>query len=172
MPEVRESRDSDRLAIERLYPAAFPEEDLVPLVQRLLANPAVALSLVATTGEQVVGHAMLTTCGLSGSSLRVALLGPVAVAPAAQRRGIGSALIENGLERIEDAGIDVVCVLGDPAYYDRFGFKPRCRISPPYDLPVDWQDAWQCRALGDHGVPDNAALSVPPPWDDATLWRP
>lgn len=172
MPDVRESRNSDRPAIEQLYPAAFPEEDLVPLVQRLLADPAIALSLVATSGDQVVGHAMLTTCRLSGSSRRAALLGPVAVAPAAQRQGIGSALIESGLERIEDAGIDVVCVLGDPAYYGRFGFEPGCRISPPYDLPAGWHDAWQCRALTDHGVPDSAALSVPPPWDDAALWRP
>jgi putative acetyltransferase len=172
MCDIRESREGDRTAIEQLYPAAFPTEDLIPLVRRLLADPGITLSLVATGDEQVIGHAILTRCALSDSSRRAALLGPVAVAPAAQRQGVGSALIEAGLRRLKDAGVGVVCVLGDPGYYGRFGFNPGCRISPPYDLPADWHDAWQCLALDHHGLPANAALLIPPPWDDAALWGP
>ena len=170
--EIRESTGSDIAELELLYPAAFPEEALLPLVRSLLADPATALSLVATIDGTIVGHAMLTRCRLTGSPLGAALLGPVAVAPGAQRHGIGSLLIETGLQRLRDARAEIVLVLGDPAYYQRFGFAPESRVSPPFRLPAEWADAWQCLALGERGPQEKVVLVVPPQWEDPALWGP
>jgi putative acetyltransferase len=115
--EIRRSRAEDLPAIEKLYPAAFPEEDLLPLVRQLLTEDAGILSLVAEAGGLTVGHILFTLCGISGSEARAALLAPLAVAPEWQRKGIGSALIRDGLTRLERDGVAHVYVLGDPAYY-------------------------------------------------------
>ena len=130
------------------------------------------MSLVATIDDRIVGHALLTACGLTGSSRQAALLGPVGVAPEVQGQGIGSLLIETGLQRMREAGADVALVLGDPAYYHRFGFTPSSRVRPPYELPPEWQDAWQILPLREGGLPESAALSVPRQWNDPALWLP
>jgi putative acetyltransferase len=103
--EIRRSRAEDLPAIEKLYPAAFPEEDLLPLVRQLLTEDAGILSLVAEAGGLTVGHILFTLCGISGSEARAALLAPLAVAPEWQRKGIGSALIRDGLTRLERDGV-------------------------------------------------------------------
>ena len=127
--EIRESVAGDRAAIEALYPQAFPDEDLVPLVRALLAEGPAVLSLVAATGSGVAGHVLFTRCGLAGGTGAAALLAPLCVAPARQRQGIGSALARAGLRRLEDEGVGRVFVLGDPAYYGRLGFRPEGKVS-------------------------------------------
>lgn len=168
--EIRESAPGDISLIEELYPDAFPDEDLLPLVRELLGEGTGILSLVALAGETLAGHIVFTMCGIAGEPGKAALLGPLAVAPARQRQGIGSALVRAGLQRLESAGVARVCVLGDPAYYGRFGFAPDARITPPYPLPEAWRDAW--RSLGLHA--DDSALSgplsVPTPWRRPELW--
>lgn len=153
-------------ALERLYPAAFPQEDLLPLVRRLLAPEVGALSLAARAAGDLVGHAFFTPCGLNAAPC--ALLGPLAVAPAHQRRGVGGALIREGLARLEAQGVAHVFVLGDPAYYGRFGFAPTA-AEPPCPIPGEWRDAWRSLALGD-APPAEGRLVVPPPWRDPALW--
>jgi putative acetyltransferase len=66
-------------------------------------------------------------------------LAPMAVAPASQRRGIGSALVRAGLEACRQIGCGAVVVLGHPGFYPRFGFVPalRFRIRSDYDVPDD-----------------------------------
>ena len=169
---IRTTTDADLAALERLYAAAFPEEDLVPLVRQLAVIPDVAWSLVATDGAGISGHAALTQCGLSGSSSVAALLGPVAVEPTQQGRGIGTALIRDGLQRAKDGGVCRVLVLGDPAYYGRFGFRPEARVRPPFELPADWHDAWQSLRLAKHDLPGTVRLEVPAAWNDPALWAP
>ena len=171
-PVVRESVRGDHAAIESIYPAAFPDEDLVPLVRDLLRAPEVAMSLVATLGSAVAGHVVFTRCGIEGGDIRAALLGPLAVAPMWQRRGIGSALVRNGLGRLRDEDVHLVCVLGDPGYYSRFGFVPDTLIAPPYPLPAEWSDAWQSLYLGDPAAPCAGRLSVPEQWLQPGLWQP
>ena len=90
---IRESGRDDTDALLALYPQAFPDEDLVPVVAELLDDPEITLALVATSNERIVGNVIFTTCGLEGSEARVALLAPLAVAPDCQRQGIGSALV-------------------------------------------------------------------------------
>jgi putative acetyltransferase len=169
---VRESAQSDVAAIEALYPDAFPDEDLLPLVRDLLQDSAVAMSLVASSDSQLAGHAIFTLCGVAGSSDKAALLGPLAVGPDWQRQGIGSALVRAGLQRLQDAGIRLVVVLGDPAYYSRLGFVQETRVEPPYPLPKEWDGAWQSQYLYDNKEPCAGKLTVPPQWLQPALWAP
>jgi putative acetyltransferase len=130
--EIRESSRSDAPTIERLYPQAFPDEDLLPLVRDLTQERAIGISLVAADHSTIVGHAIFTKCSVFGCSASAALLGPVAVAPAWQRRGVGSALIRFGLQWLKTENVALVCVLGDPAYYGRLGFAPEPQVEPPF----------------------------------------
>jgi putative acetyltransferase len=170
--EIRESVPDDRPSIETIYPQAFPDENLRSLVNGLLSAQADVLSLVAILDAQVVAHVLFTMCGIEGLHTRVALLGPLAVAPARQRKGIGTALIRGGLRRLETAGIGHVHVLGEPAYYGRFGFRPEERTLPPYPLPTEWRNAWQSLRLG-NAAPEPAGQLIPPePWLRPELWAP
>lgn len=167
---IRESLPTDREALEALYPAAFPDEDLVPLVRELLSEDGNIISFVAMRDGMLVGHIAFTMCRIEGRREKVALLGPVAVSPRVQRQGIGSALIQKGLDRLKSEGTTQVYLLGDPAYYGRFGFEPDCTVAPPYELPQEWQTAWQSISL--QGVePDlEGTLSVPKLWRKPALW--
>jgi putative acetyltransferase len=170
--EIHESRRDDMAAIESLYPEAFPDEDLLPIVRDLLNDAVAAISFVGTIDMRIVGHAIFTKCGVFGSSVNAALLGPLAVAPAWQRQGIGSAIVRAGLRRLEDANVSRVYVLGDPAYYGRLGFLPETLVEPPFPLPVEWDGAWQSRDLGKTTTPCAGKLSVPPQWLQPALWAP
>ena len=165
---VRSSTSADDAFIESLYPAAFPDEDLVPLVRELVARPDV-LSLVATIEGAIVGHVAFTMCGIHRTDVTAALLGPLAVSPESQRQGVGSLLVRRGMERLPD--VNVVLVLGDPAYYGRFGFTPERSIETPFPIPVAWRDAWQSLRQRD-AVDCAGKLVVPGPWNEPALWAP
>jgi len=170
--EIRESVQGDSGAIESLYPEAFPDENLLPLVRDLLRDAAVTTSLIGAVDSRIVGHAIFTKCGVVGSNVSAALLGPLAVAPAWQRQGIGSAIVRAGLRRLEDMDVNLVFVLGDPAYYERFGFRPESLVEPPFRLPAEWDGAWQSQSVGDIVAPCSGKLSVPRQWLQPALWAP
>ncbi len=170
--ETRESLPNDAASIERLYREAFPDEDLLPLVRELQREGPNVVSLVAIADKALVGHVIFTTCGIVGGAEKVALLGPLAIAPARQRQGIGSAIVRVGLQRLENADTSQVYVLGDPAYYRRFGFEPDDRVTPPYHLPEEWRDAWQSLNLRSDKPPLLGKLTVPQPWRKPALWAP
>ena len=170
--EVRDSTAADTGEILALYPQAFPDEDLIPLVAALLGDSAAALSLVASVERRIIGHVIFTRCSSSTADVDVALLGPLAVAPASQRQGVGSALVQTGLARVADEDTAFVCVLGDPQYYQRFGFRPERLLKPPYPLPPEWAEAWQTACLRGEQQPDEGVLLVPGQWHDPALWGP
>jgi len=170
--EIRPSRPEDMASVEKLYPAAFPEEDLLPLVRQLLTEEPGILSLVAEAGDAIAGHILFTLCAITGSDARAALLAPLAVAPEWQRKGIGSALIREGLDRLGQAGVAHVYVLGDPAYYGRSGFKPETGVAPPYPLPEEYRDAWQSLGLASAPLPGHGTLVLPKVWMQPALWGP
>ncbi|MGF1500579.1 MAG: GNAT family N-acetyltransferase [Paracoccaceae bacterium] len=166
-PIIRDARPADLVALETLYPAAFPDEDLLPLLVRLFAEREAVASRLAETGSHAVGH-LAVTWGQAGTT-RVALLGPLAVAPDLQRQGIGTALLRDAVSRYRGTPL---LVLGDPAYYGRFGFLPETRIEPPYPLPQAWAGGWQSLANGTSAPTPRATLRLPEAWMDPALWAP
>ncbi|MEX0810037.1 MAG: N-acetyltransferase [Dongiaceae bacterium] len=120
---IRPERPDDRTAIRALLKAAFNGSDEADLVDRLRGDGGLAQTLVAIEGDAIVGHVAASPIAIETVVGRTAAsLAPLAVAPAHQRRGIGAALTKALLARLAAAGTDLVFVLGDPAYYVRFGF--------------------------------------------------
>jgi predicted N-acetyltransferase YhbS len=169
---VRESLPGDISSIETLYLDAFPDENLLPLVRDLLSQEAIVLSLIGLADEALVGHVVFTSCGIAGRTDKVALLGPLAVAPNWRRQGIGGSLVGEGFRRLKSEGVAQVYVLGDPAYYGRLGFKSDHSVSPPYPLPEEWLGAWQSISLRGARPPLSGKLSLPRPWLNPALWAP
>jgi putative acetyltransferase len=122
--ETRDEELHDYEAIRGVHEQAFHRDLEAILVDRLRKHDRLVVSLVAVAGEEIVGHVAFSpiTVGNPFTGFRGLGLGPVAVLPDYQNNGIGSKLIENGLDKCRTAGYDAVTVLGDPAFYSRFGF--------------------------------------------------
>ena len=139
-PAGRSEEPGDITAIRRVNEAAFGRPDEADLVDRLRSADADLLSLVGVVDGSVVAHVLFTTVNIAvdegGRSIAGASLGPVAVLPEFQRRGIGSALIQAGLTEMEQQhGCPFIVVLGHPEYYPRFGFVP---ARPRYGIHCKW----------------------------------
>lgn len=169
---VRATTPEDSADLAALYRRAFPTEDLLPLVTRLLAEVPDMLSLAIERADTLAGHVLFTPCAVAGSTQRVALLGPLAVDPRHQRLGCGAALLRTGLHQSGEAGFARVLVLGDPAYYGRHGFATELQVQPPYSLPSEWNGAWQGLALQRGGEQPAGTLRPPAPWLVPSLWAP
>jgi putative acetyltransferase len=168
--EIRQSQRDDAGDIEQLYVDAFPEEDLTGLVRELLDFGESVLSLVGIHDNKIAGHISFTFCHVERNEQKVALLAPLAVTPTLHKQGIGSALVKSGFKHVENARIGHVFVLGDPAYYSRFGFMAEDTVTTPYPLPAEWHGAWQSIQLFETKALHDGRLSVPAPWQDAALW--
>jgi putative acetyltransferase len=126
---IRPETAEDRTAIRALTAEAFEGHPYSAgtepaIVDGLRAAGALALSLVAVTGEgEVMGHAAFSPLTVDGREGRWFGVGPVSVKPALQRRGIGSARRRDGIRRLQELRADGCVLVGDPGYYGRFGFK-------------------------------------------------
>lgn len=123
-----------------------------------------ALSLVAEVDGAVVGHVVCTRATVAGQpSLG---LGPLSVDPAWQRRGVGSALVHAVLGGADALGEPVVVLLGNPAYYHRFGFKLASEygIEPP--VP-QWVPHFQARTLSTYRADLRGPFEYAAPFQDA-----
>jgi putative acetyltransferase len=106
-------------------------------VDALRDRAAPIISLVAVVDDRIVGHIIFSPMTLqSDPTLFVMALGPVAVMPDHQRRGIGSALVRAGLDECRRLGCAAIFLIGHAAYYPRFGFVPASRfgITSEYDV--------------------------------------
>ena len=97
---------------------------------------------------------------------------PLAVAPAWQRRGVGTALVEAAIQRLCQTGTAAIYVLGDPRYYRRFGFGQETTVLPPFPVVDASLRGWQSLVLDASMVPRSGQLSVPEPWLKQALWCP
>jgi putative acetyltransferase len=123
--EIRDERADDVAAIRRVIESAFKGRIEADVVDSARAQGRVAISLVGTAGDSIVGHVLLTEVEIISAdpAPRGVGLAPLAVRPVFQRRGIGGALMAAALARARDAGYAFMVLLGDPAYYRRFGFR-------------------------------------------------
>lgn len=125
--QIRRERTGDEEAIAALVTAAFAtaahsDGTETSIVEGLRSAGAMTLSLIADDAGEIVGHVVFSPVTIDGSSAGWFGLGPVAVRPDRQRQGIGDALISDGLAQLVAYGAAGCVVLGDPAYYGRFGF--------------------------------------------------
>jgi len=124
MISIRHERTSDIDAREALLDEAFGEARYRKSSERLREDrlPAEGLAFIAADGRRVVGTARLwnVACGNGSSAL---LLGPVAVATDCRGEGIGAALVRRALREARRLGYGSILLVGDPEYYNRFGFS-------------------------------------------------
>jgi putative acetyltransferase len=136
--QIRLERPADVAAIHAINGAAFETSAEADLVDALRVRAAPIISLVADHDGSIVGHILFSPVSLTGhDELKIMGLAPMAVVPGQQRRGIGSALVREGLEHCRALGSGAVVVLGHPEFYPRFGFVPALRfgITSEYDVP-------------------------------------
>jgi len=126
---IRDEQVGDQNAVGSLQRTAFGGgehgETVAELVDALRRDDPAALSLVADEAGEVVGHIMFSRSLLDAPQrlVEVRSLSPLGVAPQWQRRGVGSALIRAGLRQLDEGGVPLVFLEGDPAYYSRAGFS-------------------------------------------------
>ena len=138
----------------------FPDEDLSALITALHAEPADVDVLTAQAKGAWIAMGCLTQCRVGGQA--ISLLGPIGVHPDYQGQGLGRTLVEKLLGAVESP----VLVLGDPAFYGRFGFQAEQEIKPPYAIPKEWAPAWQ--SVGCQNL--SGVLEVPTPWQVPAYW--
>lgn len=122
--KIRKEHAQDVEQVREILRIAFPTEAEGKLVDALRENGKATISLVAVNGEEVLGHILFSPVTTTPpSDARGVGLAPVAVRPDVQSHGIGSRLTREGLRLCKELGFDYCVVLGDPAYYQRFGFE-------------------------------------------------
>lgn len=155
---IRPEFPGDAEAIGQLIDRAFADDphsngSEAGIVEALRNSGALTVSLVATTEDSVksgtvVGHVAFSPVQISDGSNNWFGLGPVAVEPEFQSRGIGRALIQKGLAMLQELGAAGCVVLGEPSYYGRFGFtaSQKCILN---GVPPEY---FQILAFGDRAA--------------------
>lgn len=133
---IRMEQPRDTGAIERVHLAAFASHAYSQQTEHLIVNAlraagALTVSLVAEKDGEVIGHIAFSVALINGQDCGWQLLGPVGVLPAHQRQGVGSRLVREGLDAIRRLGATGCVLVGEPAYYCRFGFAQSPSLSMP-----------------------------------------
>ena len=157
--KIRPENPGDIEAISRITELAFrtvPHSQQTEhfIVDALRRSGALTVSLVAEADSQVVGHIAFSPIEMSDGSKDWYTLGPVSVTPDLQKQGIGSALINAGLEVLRSLGAQGCVLVGEPAFYGRFGFKSR----PDCTMEGVPQEYVQSLTLGMHAATGNITI--------------
>ena len=142
---IRAEQPGDAQGIHELTVAAFLEaahtdhtEQFV--VRALRESGALTISLVAVQQDRIIGHVALSPVTISDGAEDWYGLGPISVLPGHQGQGIGSTLMQAAIEALENMNARGCVLLGDPGYYQRFGFEPVAGLVLP-DVPVEYFQA-------------------------------
>jgi putative acetyltransferase len=138
--QIRAEKECDRGFVRAVNSSAFETPSEADLVDALRQQVQPTISLVAEENGEVVGHIMFSPVTLLGHpNLKIMGLAPMAVAPKHQNKGIGSALVQAGLDHCRQLHVVAVVVLGHSEYYPRFGFSPASQfgIDSEYDVPEE-----------------------------------
>lgn len=125
---IRNEKDADIEVITEVTIAAFKNHPISNHTEQFIINAlraagALTISLVAEIDRQIVGHIAFSPVTISDGTTDWYGLGPISVLPDYQRQGIGKALINEGLSLLKNKGAQGCALVGDPSYYQRFGFK-------------------------------------------------
>lgn len=138
---LRPAKPEDREAIRRIEERAFGQPSEATLVDQIVAGGDAVLELVAERGGKLVGHILFSRLFVErdGERFPAVALAPLAIDPDQQKTGIGSALIEDAHGRLQAEGEKLSVVLGDPAYYGKFGYE--------HSRAAGFTAEYQCDAL-------------------------
>jgi len=155
MFSIRPERPDDALAIRAIHITSFPTDVEARLVDLLREAGNLSISLVAEIHGDVIGHVAFSPVRVASGRVGAGLA-PVAVLPSHRRQGVAALLVHAGLAECRSAGLRWAVVLGDPAYYSRFGFEP----APGFGLSDEYGGgtAFQVIALVAGGVPSGNGL--------------
>lgn len=125
---MRNETTSDIEAISKVTIAAFKTLAISNHTEQFIINAlreanALTISLVAEIDGQVIGHIAFSPIAISDGSLNWYGLGPISVLPKYQKQGVGKSLVLKGLSLLKDLGGQGCALVGDPEYYQRFGFR-------------------------------------------------
>jgi len=125
---LEDATAADAAAIRDVHVAAFATDAEADLVERAGACGADLVSIVARLGTGVVGHLLVTPVtdrpGEGQETWTATAIGPIGVLPSAQHDGVGTILMRAGIDHCRILGFHAIFLLGEPAYYTRFGFVP------------------------------------------------
>ena len=178
MKDIRMATGRDGEAIRSVHLQAFSENErsvIADLATQLLVTDTQpeTFSLVAEDDAgSVIGHVAFSPLTLDEpADWSAYILGPLAVVPGSQGRGVGGRLVEAGMTRLRDGDTDMVFVYGDPNYYVRFGFSPElaANFQPPHKL--EYPFGWQASVMGSEPASGSPwQLACVPALDDPALW--
>lgn len=160
-PELTSDADDIAAVTEAAFrDAAHTDHTEHFIVAALRAAGALSVSLVAQQDGRIVGHVAVSTVAVSDGARGWYGLGPISVLPAMQGRGIGERLMRSALTELKDNGAAGCVLLGDPAYYQRFGFKAEPRLVLP-GVPAQYFQALAFGASLPRGIVSyHAAFNV------------
>jgi putative acetyltransferase len=148
---IRNEEAKDLEQVREILCNAFPTAAESKLVDTLRRNGAAIISLVALRDEQVLGHILFSPVSTAPPNEAKGIgLAPVAVHTAFQAQGIGSQLIREGLKLCKELGYDYCVVLGDPKYYQRFGFEKASKFGLQNEYGAD--DEFRLIRLSEHEI--------------------
>lgn len=155
---IRYAKPGDHAAIAQVVEAAFGREEEARLVARLRDDGDVLFELVAEDTAGLSGHVLFSRLWADRYEM-FAALAPLAVRPGVQGAGLGSALVRAGLDSAREFGAHGVLVLGEPAYYGRFGFSAEtaARVRAPYS----GQPAFMALALESGAFDEPLSVAYP-----------
>lgn len=132
---IRTEAPADILTVDQLLKSAFETDAEAKLVMQLRENGHRTLSLVASTDDgEIIGHVMFSPVTLKGEDYNWQGLAPLAVKEEYRGQGIAKQLVEEAFSSLLELGYPACVVLGDPAYYGRFGFVP----GEQYNMQCQW----------------------------------
>ncbi|MFC1958252.1 GNAT family N-acetyltransferase [Chloroflexota bacterium] len=148
MLTIRKETPEDIDSIRYVNEQAFGQKEEAEIIEKLRNHGVLTISLVAAQNDEIVGHIAFSPVTVESdcSSFEAIALAPMAVLPEYQRKGIGSQIVQAGLEECRRLGYETVVVMGHPDYYPRFGFvmaRPK-GIDCEFEAP---DEAWMILEL-------------------------
>lgn len=170
MLTIRSETPEDEAEIRHIHEEAFGQEAEGELIGKLRNRGVLTISLVALYDSRLVGHIAFSPAEVKSdcSSFKAIALGPMAVLPAFQGKGIGSQLVRVGLEECRRLGHEIVVLVGHPDYYPRFGFA----LASPKGIECEFEvpdEAWMLLELREGAlVGKRGTVSFQPEFREAT----